>query len=77
MGVHSFFPVGNLGERSAGVHSFFPVLVKVGRALVLGYTLSRPLVNWEGKVQGYTLSCLFISREGNVQGYTLVTNAYN
>ena len=38
MGVHSFLPVSNLGERSAGVHSFFPVLVKLGRAIVWGYS---------------------------------------
>ena len=55
-GVHSFLPVSKLGGKSAGVHSFFPVLVKVGRAIVWGYTLSCLLVNWERRVQGYTLS---------------------
>ena len=40
VGVHSFLPINKLGEKSAGVHSFFPVLVKVGRAIVWGYTLS-------------------------------------
>ena len=28
------------GKKSAGVHSFFPVLVRFGRAIVWGYTLS-------------------------------------
>ena len=40
VGVHSFLPVNKQAEKSAGVHSFFPVLVKVGRAIVWGYTLS-------------------------------------
>ena len=38
-GVHSFLPVSKRAEKSAGVHSFFPVLVRLGRAIVWGYTL--------------------------------------
>ena len=51
-GVHSFLPVKQ-GEKSAGVHSFFPVLVRLGRAIVWGYTLSCLLVSRERRVQGY------------------------
>ena len=46
MGVHSFLPVSKRGGKSARVHSFFPVLVRFGRAIVWGYTLSCLLVNW-------------------------------
>ena len=59
MGVHSFLPVSKQAEKSAGVHSFFPVLVKVGRAIVWGYTLSCQLVSRQRRVQGYTLSCQY------------------
>ena len=50
MGVHSFLPVSKQGKKSAGVHAFFLVLVKVGRAIVWGYTHSCLLVNWETRV---------------------------
>ena len=43
VGVHSFLPVSKQAEKSAGVHSFFPVLIRLGRAIVWGYTLSLPL----------------------------------
>ena len=56
MGVHSFLPVNKQAEKSAGVHSFFPVLVRLGRAIVWGYTLSCQLVSRQRRVQGYTLS---------------------
>ena len=57
MGVHSFLPVRKQAEKSAGVHSFFPVLVRLGRAIVWGYTLKAcQLGSRERRVQGYTLS---------------------
>ena len=55
-GVHSFLPVNKWAEKSAGVHSFFPVLVKLGRVIVWGYTLSCQLISGQRRVQGYTLS---------------------
>ena len=58
MGVHTFFPVSKRGEKSVGVHFFLPVLVRVGRAIVQGYTLSLSqwrytLLSW---VANYTPS---------------------
>ena len=66
MGVHSFLPVSKQAEKSAGVHSFFPVLVRLGRAIVWGYTLSCQLISRQRRVQGYTLSlplCAYALKE--------------
>ena len=52
MGVHSFLPVSKQAEKSAGVHSFFPVLVRLGRAIVWGYTLALPINKQGGKSAG-------------------------